>query len=185
MDRRLLSIYLNDHLAGSTAGVSLAQRLADQNRGNRFGIVTDRLAHEIEEDRDQLIAIMERLGVRRNRLKVAAGSLGEYLGRLKTNGSMRAYSPLSRLVELEAMALGVEGKRSLWRSLQRAFGDSAAGIDLDRLEQRAHCQYVQLERLRLDAAELAFSAGLSELGHDAAEIENTKAAEAHVAQPPS
>ena len=57
--------------------------------------------------RRSLLATMEALGARVDRLKAAAAWGGEKLGRLKLNGQLRGYSPLSRVVELEGLALGV------------------------------------------------------------------------------
>jgi hypothetical protein len=37
LDEKFLSIYLNDHLAGSAAGVELARRALSNNRGTPFG----------------------------------------------------------------------------------------------------------------------------------------------------
>jgi hypothetical protein len=36
LDHKLLSIYLNDHLAGSTSGIELAKRSAANNRGTPY-----------------------------------------------------------------------------------------------------------------------------------------------------
>ena len=105
-----LSIYLNDHLAGATAGLELARRLRGSNEGNpEFGPAVAEICAEIEADRETLIAIMERLGVGRGRLKPALAVAGERLGRLKPNGQLRGYSPLSRLDEFEMLQIGVAG----------------------------------------------------------------------------
>jgi hypothetical protein len=37
VNRRLLAIYLNDHLAGATIGVELALRAARENTGSELG----------------------------------------------------------------------------------------------------------------------------------------------------
>jgi hypothetical protein len=42
---------------------------------------------------------------------------GEKAGRLKLNGHLFTYSPLSRLEELELLALSVPRKRTLWQTL--------------------------------------------------------------------
>ena len=112
-----LSTYLNDHLAGSTAGVKLARRAAESNEGMSYGPVLATLAAEIQEDRQSLLDVMERLSVGQDRLKLALAWGAEKAGRLKLNGELRGYSPLSRLEELEALSLGVEGKLGLWRTL--------------------------------------------------------------------
>ena len=159
LDRRLLATYLNDHLAGATAGRELVRRSAGANRGNSYGAVLAELAGEIESDRHQLEALMRGLDIGVDRLKVAGGWLGEKLGRLKPNGRLLGYSPLSRLVELEVLSLAVQGKLSLWRSL-RAVADedpTLAAVDFDRLIERAQRQLRTLGRQRLQAAREALA----------------------------
>ena len=158
MSHKLLSIYLNDHLMGATAGLELARRAYGSNRDNEFGSFLGPLAEEIAEDRETLIELMDRLDVGTDRPKVLAGWVAEKAGRLKLNGSLLGYSPLSRLVELEGLSLGVEGKLSLWRALKAtiAHDERLAGIDLDALIERAAGQRQGLERHRLEAARLAF-----------------------------
>jgi hypothetical protein len=103
---------------------------------------------------------MDRLGVARDPLKEWAGWLAEKLGRAKLNGRIAGYSPYSRVLELEVLALGVEGKRALWRALERVAGEDArlTGVDLRALARRAEAQRRLLERQRMDAAEIAFAA---------------------------
>ena len=152
-----IAIYLNDHLAGSTVGLQVARRAAAENRDNDFGEFLSQLADEIETDRRELERVMDSLGVGRDRLKRLAAWTGEKLGRLKLNGRLIRYAPLSRLVELEMLSLGVEGKLSLWRTLQTvADGDPRLrDVDLDELVSRARSQRRRLETRRLRAAELA------------------------------
>jgi len=111
---------------------------------------------EIEADRETLERLMDQLGVRRDRLKPAAGWLGEKLGRLKLNGQLRGYSPLSRVVELEGLAMGIAGKLALWRALERN-RNSIEGFDFEALAERAGDQRDRLEQLRLAAVARAFS----------------------------
>ena len=151
-----LSIYLNDHLAGSTVGVELVKRCRDANGGTTYGPVLERLAREIEGDRDALQRLIEEQGFNRDRVKVGAGWLAEKFGRLKLNGSLLGYSPLSRLIELEGLFLGVSGKLSMWRNL-RAAGVGPRSADLDELIKRAESQRRTLETLRSRAAEEAFA----------------------------
>src|SRR5919205_708082 len=123
-------------------GRELVRRSAGANRGNSYGAVLAELGGEIESDRRQLEALMRGLDIGVDRLKVAGGWLGEKLGRLKPNGRLLGYSPLSRLVELEVLSLAVQGKLSLWRSL-RAVADedpTLAAVDFDRLIERAQRQ---------------------------------------------
>jgi hypothetical protein len=152
-----LSTYLNDHLAGSTAGANLARRAAESNEGTSYGPVLATLAAEIQEDRQSLLDVMERLSVGQDRLKLALAWGAEKAGRLKLNGELRGYSPLSRLEELEALSLGVEGKLGLWRTLQRTRGSDPrlSGVDLDELVRRARSQRRRLENQRTRAADEA------------------------------
>ncbi len=152
----LLAIYLNDHLAGSTSGVELARRLRGSNRGDpEFGPTLAELCAEIEADRETLEAVMDRLGVGRSRLKPLAAVLGERLGRLKLNGRLWGYSPLSRLEELELLQVGVAGKRRLWRALEHTHSSDLSCFDLSALAERATEQLRRLEALHLKAAVLA------------------------------
>ena len=152
-----LSIYLNDHLAGATMGVNLARRAAGNNRSTSYGPVLDALAEEIEQDRRALLTVMERLSVGPDRLKVALAWGAEKAGRLKLNGELLRYSPLSRLEELEALALGVTGKLALWETLCRTHGADPRlrGVDVEELVDRARSQRRRLERQRVRAADEA------------------------------
>ena len=154
----LLGIYLNDHLAGATVALELARRSAARNKGNEVGRFLDALQAEVAEDRETLRSIMGTLGIAESQAKRAAGWLAEKVGRLKLNGRLVGYSPLSRVEELEALCLGVEGKLSLWRTLKltREAEGRLAGVDLERLVQRAEAQRAELERLRVTAAAEAF-----------------------------
>ena len=152
----LLPIYLNDHLAGSTLGVDLARRLRASNEDDpAFGPELAELCAEIEADRETLKAVMDQLGVGQSKLKPLAAALGERLGRLKLNGRLWGYSPLSRLDELELLQIGVAGKRRLWRALEHTHAGDLQRFDLGALAERATGQLRRLEALHLKAAALA------------------------------
>ena len=152
----LLAIYLNDHLAGATLAVELARRLRAGNQDDpEFGAVLAEICTEIEADRDTLKTVMDQLGVGQGKLKPLAAVLGERLGRLKLNGQLWGYSPLSRLDELELLQIGVAGKRRLWRALEHTHAGDLSGFDLDALAERATEQLRRLEALHLKAAALA------------------------------
>lgn len=151
-----LGIYLNDHLAGSTLGVEVARRLRGSNAGDpEFGPALADLCAEIEADRGTLKAVMKHLGVGESRLKPILALAGERLGRLKLNGQLRGYSPLSRLDELELLQLGVAGKRRLWRALEHTHTDELESFEPGALAERATAQLRRLEELHLKAASLA------------------------------
>ena len=107
---------------------------------------------EIEADRGALEQLMDRLQIRRSRGKPAAAWAGEKLGRLKLNGQLTGYSPLSRMVELELLYIGISGKLRLWRALEHTIGKTQAGFDFAQLAARAEGQRRRVEELHLDAA---------------------------------
>ena len=153
-----LAIYLNDHLAGSTVGVELARRARGANSGSELGQLLDRLVREIEEDRDTLGSVMDAVGARRDRLKQAAAWAGEKVGRLKLNGQLTGYSPLSKLVELEGLNLGMEGKSRLWAVLGELADPRLSSFDFPALAERAERQRSELEPFRLEAGRESFGA---------------------------
>lgn len=158
MPDRLLAIYLNDHLGGAVLGVELCRRLRSSNRDEpTFGEPLARICAEIEADRATLERLLERLGIRRDRVKLAAAWAGEKLGRLKLNGQLTGYSPLSRVLELEALAIGIGGKQLMWQALGRILGADLAGFEFERLAERAVAQRDEAERLRLIAADRALA----------------------------
>jgi hypothetical protein len=160
MTRKLLAIYLNDHLAGATIGVELVRRAARENEGTPLGtFLAETLEPEIVEDRRTLERLMKSLGIKQSRPKVLAAWALEKVGRLKLNGELRRYSPLSRLLELEGLASGIDAKRALWLSLAHRDGNGAAtgGFDFGGLAERAGSQRARLEEHRLAAAAAALA----------------------------
>jgi hypothetical protein len=156
-EERFLGIYLNDHLAGAIAGSELAKRAARNNEGTPLGTFLARLTTDIDEDRRALETLMSDLGIRRDVVKDAAAWMAEKVGRLKLNGKLVGYSDLSRLVELEGLSLGVEGKLVMWRNLSRVRQRYPAlqHTDIEELIQRAEAQRRELEEARQEAAEQA------------------------------
>jgi len=158
-DNALLGIYLNDHLAGVTGSVELARRTAASHRGCGAGEALDRLAVELAADRAALRMIMAALGVPARRYKTSAAWLAEKAGRLKLNGSLWARSPLSSVLELEMLQLGVDATGAAWRTL-RELAEGDARLDkaqLAELLSRAQQQAGTLEELRIRAASKAFT----------------------------
>jgi hypothetical protein len=155
----MLGTYLNDHLAGATAGRELARRAARNNRRSPCGPFLEQLANELDEDRRILLEIMQELDIGIDHLKVLGGWGAEKLGRLKLNGRLLGYSPLSRVVEIETLLLAVHGKLALWRTLERLAGQHAEldMFDFPSLRARAETQIEGLEANRLLAVDEALS----------------------------
>jgi hypothetical protein len=158
MHRKFLRIYLQDHLAGSTGGLELARRVRGANKGTPYGEALAELADDIEADRRSLASIMEDLGFGADRAKNLGFWAAEKAGRLKLNGQLTGYSPLSRMIEIEGLITGVNAKLSLWRTL-RDVADSVTELDADRLAlltERAEQQIQTLHELRSRAGREAF-----------------------------
>lgn len=167
MSRTYLSIYLQDHLAGATAGVNLAKRVSKHNEGTPAGRRLEQIAHEIEADRDTLARFMAELGVPASWTKNAAAWVAERLSRLKPNGRVNGDTSLLRMHELETLSLGIAGKQSLWEALRMAPESAAiANLDLDALHERARSQRERVELERMALARVALS-----LSHDPTQAE--------------
>lgn len=157
--RKLLRIYLNDHLMGATLALGLIRRSIGSNRGGALGDFLEELHVEVAEDRDALKELMDAFAFPVDPIKQVAAVAGERIGRLKLNGRLTGYSDLSRLLELEGLHAGVDAKLRLWKSL-RQVASAHSPIDpatLDRLITRAESQLERLEPHRLEAASRAFS----------------------------
>jgi hypothetical protein len=149
MTSRLLRIYLQDHHAASAGGVALVRRALGPSHP---------LAKQIARDRGVLEHLMRRLDVSPSALKVGTVRVAELVGRLKLNGRIFERSPLSRVVELETLVVGVRGKEALWTALQRT-GINFEDVDFDALVESARAQGAELEALRLSAAARALTLG--------------------------
>src|SRR4029450_4368014 len=115
-----LGIYLNDHLAGSAAGAELAAKLRDNKKGTELGKLMAALHHDISQDKDALEELMRHLEVERHPVKEAAGWMLEKLSRLRLNPALTGGAELTRLLETEALSLGIEGKLAMWLGLNDA-----------------------------------------------------------------
>jgi hypothetical protein len=145
--REQLATYLNDHLGGATAGRDLAEKIAADNEGTELGSFMAGVLAAIEEDRQTLEDVMQRAGVEKAAVKQAAGRLAERLGRVRLHRAVTGDPGLSRLMELEALIMGVTGKLALWRTLREVARDDdrLAGVDFDVLIARAQEQLSGLE----------------------------------------
>lgn len=150
----LLAIYLQDHHAAAGAGTRLASRVASAAASREQTGELSEVAREIAEDLATLETIMRKAGTTPNGVKDAIARAGERLGRLKLNGRLRTRSPLSDVLELEALVVGITGKQALWRSLRST--NVLPDEELDHLVERAERQKRIVERAREAAARRAF-----------------------------
>ncbi|HEV2819884.1 MAG TPA: hypothetical protein VGW11_05200 [Solirubrobacteraceae bacterium] len=153
-------IYLNDHLMSATGAVELAGRAQGTMSDGPAGPWLAAAHRELTAERDLLLEAMGRLGVRRDRVKEGAGWLGEKVGRLKLNGSLRQRSPVSDVVELEGLLLLGEHNLAVLRTLRElAVQESALqALELETAIERAVARRDTLEEQRAAAAVRALNA---------------------------
>ena len=151
---RALAIYLKDHHAAGSAGARLAARIAESAEDEARADLA-RIAQEVQEDLHTLERVMLAEKVRPNAAKDTVAKSLELLGRLKPNGRITGRAPLSDVIELETLLVGITGKAALWKSL--AEGGTKASVDLDELLGRADAQRATVSRCRDRAASRAFA----------------------------
>jgi hypothetical protein len=159
MAHQELATYLNDHFAGSLAGVELAKYLERGGFGDEVSDTAAALRLEIAADRDVLEGLIRSLGFAPSGTRQAATWLMKKAAELKARWDDPSARGLGLLEMLEALSLGIEGKAALWSALASVDDGPAAlkQLDYGRLLQRAHHQRARLESLRLMSARLALS----------------------------
>ncbi len=156
--KKRLAAYLGDHLAGSAAALDLIEKLRSNNEGTPLATFLGQLGPEVAADQTVLQGLIEQLGEPQGVLKKAGGWAAEKLTRVRLDERVTRSPDLSRLLELEMLAVGVEGKRALWTALRPLTGayPAVAALDLDGLLERADAQRRGVEDHRVEAATRAF-----------------------------
>ena len=153
-----LGTYLNDHVAGSVLALELLDHLIDLPEAPDRRLLTQ-LRTEIQEDQEVLRQLLRSVGTEESTARKAAAWLTEKLGRVKLRLDESGSGELRMLEGLETLALGIQGKLALWRSLA-TLGDAVPPLktlDLVRLQARALEQFERVDRLRLHAARRGLS----------------------------
>jgi hypothetical protein len=158
IDEERLGTYLQDHYAGSSAGIELFRRAAQQQSDPVARTELTEMIREVENDRAALERFLAAVGKKPDPVKNAGAWVAEKLSRLKPNGELLHRSPLSDVVELEGLRLAVEGKAAGWRVLRRLAEeeDRFDRSELDQLLKSATDQIDRLEKLRMATAERVF-----------------------------
>lgn len=144
---RMQMIYLNDHIAAAVAWSALAARIARENTGSPLGDIVETLRRDLDEEIPLLRVLLRESGGRERKAKQWIARSAERFGRLKPNGAFRGYSPLSRLVEIEALTAALALRASMWRSLSTALGPqrTIGRNTIAELEERARNQTGELD----------------------------------------
>jgi hypothetical protein len=153
-----LSVYLNDHLAGSVAALELIEHLAKNYPDSSLENFFAELHAEIAADQDVLRDLLRTFEAKESSVRKAGAWIAEKVGRIKLGLSEHEVSGTGLLEALEGLVLGIGGKQLLWRSLAAAAESlpQLAGPDYAQLEQRATAQRDRVEEKRLAAARQAF-----------------------------
>jgi hypothetical protein len=148
---------MNDQLSAGVLWREFARRSHRRNLGTELGAALGRVAAAIAEDVETFEAIMQRLGLPRSPVKPRLAVAVERAARLKMNGRLLGYSPLSRFAELDFLAMGIEGKKILWMNLRdwAGLGSRLTDVDFDKLIERADRQRAELEPFRAVAGQRA------------------------------
>lgn len=153
-----LSIYLNDHLAGSVGALELLDRLLDVYQGKPLEQFFAVLRSEIETDQNVLKALLEKLHEEESSVRKAGAWIAEKLSRPKIRLSESEEGNMGLFLALEALALGITGKRLLWSALESA-SDTVPrlrSLNYAELRERAIEQHDRVEGKRLEVARDVF-----------------------------
>ena len=157
-----LTSYLNDHLAGSVGALELLDRLIEAHRDQPLKKFFEGLRAEIADDQAQLKSLIGKLGSEESTVRKAGAWIVEKLSRPKIDLDDEAGEKggAGLFLALEALVLGITGKRSLWRALHAASRSvpELARLDYSGLEKRAIEQCERVEAKRLEIARFVFQA---------------------------
>jgi hypothetical protein len=143
-----LDTYINDHIAGATAGTNLAKMAAEEHQTDEHGPFFSEIYSEIKADFETLQELAGALGVDESATKTALAEIGsKMMGPKFTAGDD---DELNAFVTLETLSIGVEGKICMWKALKTVSGDYAAfeQFDVDELLARGEAQREKLEAQR-------------------------------------
>jgi hypothetical protein len=153
--RKALAAYLRDHLAGADTAIQTVQGLRD-TRGGPEAALFGSLHEQFREDRGVVEGILAELGYTSRSAKRLAGRATGSALRVVAGG---APGDLSLFRTLEALAIGVQGKRCLWRAAQAlALSHPPGRRSFAELEADAVRQWEAIERHRRSLAPATFGA---------------------------
>ena len=151
LDDSGLATYLEAHEAGSRAAEGMAKRLLGGNDlESTAKAVLRTFVVEIRIERAHLTSLLERLDRDESLMHrgfQAASLVADMAGKVVAMASPKPFS------ELEALAVGVWGKRLMWGALKElaVIDERIADLPLDALTEQAERQEVELLRLRSEA----------------------------------
>jgi hypothetical protein len=153
--REALITYLREHLSGADAAIQVVRRLASPRKGAQDAQLFQRLAEEFDEDRATVRSLLRQLGTSPRSPKRAAGYASGVLLSWVAGGSP---GHLALLRTLEALAIGIQGKRCMWRALQTLETGRRSDLpNMVELESKALRQWEAVEERRRTLAATTFA----------------------------
>ena len=158
MNKKDLTIYLNDHLAGSVSAIELVDHLIETYKGKPLEPFFTNLRKEIDADQRTLQDLIKKLGEKESAVRKAGAWVAEKLARMKVRVSDSEKDQMGLLQALEGLLLGITGKGALWSALEAASENVASlrSLDYARLQQRAREQCDLVDAKRLESAREVF-----------------------------
>ena len=149
MSTEMLHTYMQDHHAGAAAGIDLFRRVARDHRDPRVREIVTRIGDETVDDLHSLEELMTLVGTSPSVLKDLPAKAAEKVAQLKPNRRVAERSPLSDLIELEALTLAVTGKKLGFKALLDIGDPRLPRATQESRVARADRHGRQLEELRL------------------------------------
>ena len=152
-----LDTYLNDHIAGATAGTNLAKMAAEEHQTDEHGPFFSEIYAAIQADFETLQQLASALGVEESAAKGALAEIGSKMMAPKFTAGDD--DELNAFVTLETLSIGIEGKVCMWKALKTIEDGNPAleAADLDTLLARGTDQRERLEAERQKMAPLALT----------------------------
>jgi hypothetical protein len=157
VSQRTLSTYLSDHLAGSVAALELLDYLIQVRAGTAFAHTLSAVRTDVEQDQRVLEGLLRDVGAKPSRAREAVAWVTEKLERAKLRLDDPGSGEFRDFEAIETLALGIQGKASLWRALEASNLPELGSLDCSALQQRALDQFQRIEALRLEKAPAALS----------------------------
>lgn len=154
-----LALYLTDHLAGSIAAVALLNDMEKVTSVTGIRDFCGQLKVEIQSDQAVLDRLIGLIHAEPNLSQRCGAWLVEKVAALRLGNLVNPSNALGLMEAFELIALGIEGKRLLWRALDYTVAEEAKfrEFDFTALAERAAEQVAMVEKWRIEMARSAFA----------------------------
>lgn len=156
--RDALVSYLRDHLTGSDTAFHVVEGIRRSHAGRPEGEFCAWFYEDLREEREVVRDLLTQLGASPLSMKRIGGQAAGAVARAVSGGRRE---DLSLFRTFEGFAVGVQGKRCMWRALQavRPLTPLTARRSFEELEAMAVRQWEAIERIRQRLAIAAFAPG--------------------------